>query len=930
MAVPPTLSHINVPSTPAVAPPPVCAGYPPPPRGSRPFEEVLIAPRPTLLAAAAPLAVAPVAPVVPAVAGAAPKPYPLSQSRFPTESTYVQAYHQTQQQPSQPLQMVQPRLLADAQLQSESQAPSPPQSQPSSAAQPKQAQAASRTRQITLRRAQKLQQRRNAPPYIPIAAIAAASGYTIIYHPSINLPFTQQEGLYFQLFRMQTASELSGFFDDVFWSRLVLVECHSEAAIRHAVVALGALYKTLEATTESPPTSPADTDVDRNDNARVHWQVALRQYSDACHELRIIDNDDERAQRTRLMASVLLACFDSFIGHHRHAIIQIQTGLGLLHRLRVERRTSLTDAGTASSTASEPVENELTQMFTRLAIQAKSYDMAFHFPQPYVVQLLSPGSTTSNTLRNTSDTTSGNTMTPSPATPGNTETSAAGASASSDTAPSPPSTGSPTASSNANTAEAALPTSTHQKAIPDQFASLREARQSWDMLLEHIFRYMEMMLQYAKGPPNLLPASMKSHGALFMMYMESWSNAFEPLLISRSHPGVSSQEKAAIAVLKMFQVMGVILYVMTFSDSEMMFDAYQQQFQKIVDLASEVVGDEERRAASNRCPDPTRCVHHYHTTHPQDPNSAGPGSSGDYDACHGFYFHTSHIKASFSADLGIVPPLYVVATKSRDRVLRRQAIQLLRSSARREGMWDSELAARIAMWVVNIEEEGEEAEFYEALQRYDHHDANLGMGVEIGMGLDLGFGMDPGPGPGLGPDTSSAMRSGSTGRGSPMSPASFLPQPPPLQSQNSQQTSTSRSSSVEFGSVPLGPGGNARWDMRRASQASVLHTKSGMSSSIPITSPQDLTSLPPSTPLAPPQQLSPPLPVSAFSHITAPLDPNIPYYMQTQHPIPAEKRILVKTCEFDLRERTATLTCGTRGLAAGVLDTKTRQTEFKW
>ncbi len=65
----------------------------------------------------------------------------------------------------------------------------------------------------------------------------------------------------------------------------------------------------------------------------------------------------------------------------------------------------------------------------------------------------------------------------------------------------------------------------------------------------------------------------------------------------------------------------------------------------------------------------------------------------------------AHIKASFALDLGIIPPLFVVATKCRDRRLRRDAINLLMSSPRREGMWDSVLCGRVARWIMEIEEE---------------------------------------------------------------------------------------------------------------------------------------------------------------------------------------------------------------------------------
>ncbi|KAK4043480.1 hypothetical protein C8A01DRAFT_32410 [Parachaetomium inaequale] len=471
-------------------------------------------------------------------------------------------------------------------------------------------------------------QRRTTPPMTPSTPSAAM----MLYHPWMGLPFSDQEGQYFHLFREHTANELSGFFDSAFWTRSVLQECHSATPIRHAVVALGALYKTLEKSNESPPTSPYP-DRDPRDCAMRHWEMAFRQYSDACNALVKSESAESTSHRTRLMASVLLACFDSFVGDHRQAIVQIQTGLGLLDQLRAERRRAFL------SSSDEPVEEELTQMFTRLAIQAKSYDMAFHFPQPWVVRL------TSNQGQD-------------PASPAS---------------------------------EASSPIGLSQDPIPDRFASVMEARLVWDKLCERIFRFTETMFAHAQnGVMGVLPTSLQHYGISFKKDIEAWSQAFEHILASRTAPGVSSQEKAAIAVLKMFQIMSKILFLMTFSDSEMHFDNFTPYFKGIIDLALEVVGDEERRAAAKRCPDPAFCRH-------QD--RCQPDIFGGHE------YAARHIKPSFSADLGIVPPLYVVATKCREPHIRRQAIQLLRSSARREGMWDSELTARIGIWIAEIEEE---------------------------------------------------------------------------------------------------------------------------------------------------------------------------------------------------------------------------------
>ncbi|KAL2760513.1 hypothetical protein ACRALDRAFT_2039138 [Sodiomyces alcalophilus JCM 7366] len=486
------------------------------------------------------------------------------------------------------------------------------------------------------RRARKSQERQHetVTPHAPVSSRASVS---FLYRPSETLFLSPHEGLYFQLFRMHTADELSGYFDSVFWTRTVLQECHTEDAIRHAVVALGALYKTLEQSSESPPGSP--TNHNRMDSAWKHWEVAVRQYSKAINALVRLNSQEQRSHRVLLMASVLLGCFDSFIGDHKQGIRQIQNGLGLLEKLRAERRRRSPLSG-----SEEPVEEELVTMFTRLAIQAKSYDMAFHFPQPYVIRL----------------------------TPSATEQ-----------ARSPPSEacGSPSS--------AASDSLISRFSFPSRFTSLMEARHAWDKLLEGMMRFTETMFNHAhasgsNNPMGILPKELQQYGLSFRGHLDAWCEAFEPILQSRGLPGVTHQEKAGIAVLKMFQIMSQILYLMTFSASESQFDVFQPQFETIVGLALEVVGDEERRAAAKRCPDPSQCYHRRH-------DRTTP---------------TGHIKPSFSADLGIVPPLFVVATKCRNPVTRRQAIQLLRSSARREAMWDSELTARIGDWIATIEEEG--------------------------------------------------------------------------------------------------------------------------------------------------------------------------------------------------------------------------------
>ena len=60
----------------------------------------------------------------------------------------------------------------------------------------------------------------------------------------------------------------------------------------------------------------------------------------------------------------------------------------------------------------------------------------------------------------------------------------------------------------------------------------------------------------------------------------------------------------------------------------------------------------------------------------------------------------------FAFDLQIIWSMDIVAMKCRDPLLRREAIRLLTSKPRREGVLDSLLTAKVHLWLVGIEEKG--------------------------------------------------------------------------------------------------------------------------------------------------------------------------------------------------------------------------------
>ncbi|KAK0392354.1 hypothetical protein NLU13_1849 [Sarocladium strictum] len=557
----------------------ICTGYPPPPRSARPEYEVRIAPKPAVTSQGS-------APTAPAAAAATAAAAMTPSSVIPIISEPPQAAFLRRREV-----MLPPRRTGHRDAQSAATSSPAPE--------------------------------------------ASSSAYPL---PS-GAPSFGTDSFYFQVFQEQTANELSGFFDSAFYTERVLEACRSEPAIRHAAVALGALYQNLVQSRASA-TSPSSSAQEQEEQAR-HWHVAVRH---------------QNSLRTQLMASVLLASFDSFIGDHRQAIVQIQNGLDMLERIRTAER--LPAYGVATDTA----EEELTVIFMRLAIQAKSYDLGFHFPEPYVVRFTLPAQHQARLQQLTqqqrhpeldpglyvSRLSPGGGIESKPASPAR--------------SPSP----------------------------FRPFSSVQEARIAHDRLNERHVRLQEALSIRPRDMPRVpIPEPWARAINSFKGQLAAWSEAFQPLLLSRRESHVGRRERAGIIVLWISHLTSAVIGAIQFSSSEMIFDDYSSLFQSINDMALELLREEEA-AAAVACHAESPFCHHQRQL-PADYINAG-------------IFSPCHMKPTFSMDMGIVAPLFMVATKCRVPLLRRQAIELLRGCSRREGMWDSELTARIASWVMSVEE----------------------------------------------------------------------------------------------------------------------------------------------------------------------------------------------------------------------------------
>jgi hypothetical protein len=158
------------------------------------------------------------------------------------------------------------------------------------------------------------------------------------------------------------------------------------------------------------------------------------------------------------------------------------------------------------------------------------------------------------------------------------------------------------------------------------------------------------------------PAAAKASMSHFATLMSNYSLALQAFVNSRS-PYFTPKDEIAIAVLQLHVLSS---YISLFSeqspqDTISSLENFDSQSKEMIRLAEKIIS----------------------STSPA--NNPGPTTS-------------------FCLDLGVVIPLYTVASQRGDPVIRRKAIALLRSTARQEGLWNSFLIAKAAERIMEIEE----------------------------------------------------------------------------------------------------------------------------------------------------------------------------------------------------------------------------------
>jgi hypothetical protein len=193
---------------------------------------------------------------------------------------------------------------------------------------------------------------------------------------------------------------------------------------------------------------------------------------------------------------------------------------------------------------------------------------------------------------------------------------------------------------------------------PESFGCLNDARDRLDNCTNYIFEStIVSFFSNAHTAAERCPETQIHHSLL-----SQWLDLFDTFM-KKSGRSLGLEDRQRATLLRVQYKASRILTATGISPQETAFDAFNPDFDSIVTLMSSLIENGQGSGVSER----TR---------------------------------------QFSFDTGVVPPLYFTATRCRNPSIRRRAMSLLAATHRQEGVWNSEMLAKIAERVIAIEEDG--------------------------------------------------------------------------------------------------------------------------------------------------------------------------------------------------------------------------------
>lgn len=173
---------------------------------------------------------------------------------------------------------------------------------------------------------------------------------------------------------------------------------------------------------------------------------------------------------------------------------------------------------------------------------------------------------------------------------------------------------------------------------------------------------------------------------------DKWRSAFNRMKSRAGYHSSATKRDPAVTSIEIVNNVLKIMLSVSMIPAEDDFDHHIQTFEAIVNQAEALIGGAAElpltRAHAGDCSPGQRTPPVVHR--------------GDLPAL--AWSPSSGAKPAFTLSTGCIGPLYFVAARCRSPPVRRRALVLLQTGYRKEGLWDSRIAASIAEKVIQVEE----------------------------------------------------------------------------------------------------------------------------------------------------------------------------------------------------------------------------------
>ena len=245
--------------------------------------------------------------------------------------------------------------------------------------------------------------------------------------------------------------------------------------------------------------------------------------------------------------------------------------------------------------------------------------------------------------------------------------------------------------------------------LPVQFTSHEHALLHMEILLAEVIEYSMRVEDWAnKGPiSDDTGLSLMTEFHLIKMQFDKWKTAFEMFSssdsneFSRETPESTSSGSSttsspsgqhthtsrspAFLILKVYYSLLTAFLTRIERNDESAFNEFASDMWRALDAVEEFVQCTSTYVNPLDKTSPSRSP-----LHPTSSTSQPP--------------LPPVVRPTFSLALGIVPTLFLIASRASDAAVRDKALYLLRACNRREGLWDSKLAAKLVDRIIELRE----------------------------------------------------------------------------------------------------------------------------------------------------------------------------------------------------------------------------------